>query len=583
MENLKNNASAIKYKIESKSILKLKELIRTFREKKLFYLEHSKFATYADSEYLDVFQEEIIEFSKAWIRMQQKNMNSEKNPGLESHANARGLHVMDTAINAREVSKDLLLNEVLAFIGGLIHDIAHTAFAHEGEYLLSKFLEKKGICELHHSSLSRLILELEEIHVKVLKRLEQKKGRPLTKREQKQHYSTYLTISDIAVCHNGEGGLTQVATNRKKTDEDVDKEYIDTFTKKGFSRKTRNRSKEGTIVLFCDPISYIAKDFRDGVIKGLIDVNDPDFEELFIKMGLPKKVLDVWASEPRKKDRLVSWVTRFFKDNLSLNSQGIDGARMEREVAELMYELRTLNYEKVVKPGIRKIYDILPERLEVLIEKFSNILVQYQTDGLDSSLELTPNGHKMLRSITSQSDKIDSIYKKIVSAGTEQYIRTEVDEVLSENSSTITIRRKRIEEDLEELKRNGDISGSIKEAYIQRLLKETLLSPKSSNDLLEKRIKTSHPEATQEELRDLIKQNQYLRLETQTESLAKLKVSIYIGEATNDYFLNLLESEGLITPQELQKRYQSGGNIGTASINDVIAKQQEEKNEGPYL
>ena len=40
-------------------------------------------------------------------------MNSEKNPGLESHANARGLHVMDTAINAREVSKDLLLNEVI--------------------------------------------------------------------------------------------------------------------------------------------------------------------------------------------------------------------------------------------------------------------------------------------------------------------------------------------------------------------------------------------------------------------------------------------------------------------------------------
>lgn len=71
--------------------------------------------------------------------------------------------------------------------------------------------------------------------------------------------------------------------------------------KKGLDRKTRNRSKEGAIVLFCDPISYVAKDFRDGVIKGSIDVNDSDYENLFLEMGISKEELDEWALNPNEK------------------------------------------------------------------------------------------------------------------------------------------------------------------------------------------------------------------------------------------------------------------------------------------
>ena len=48
MKSFKNRASSTNFKVESKYILKLKELIRNFRQKKAFYLDHSKFATYVD-------------------------------------------------------------------------------------------------------------------------------------------------------------------------------------------------------------------------------------------------------------------------------------------------------------------------------------------------------------------------------------------------------------------------------------------------------------------------------------------------------------------------------------------------------
>ena len=72
-------------------------------------------------------------------------------------------------------------------------------------------------------------------------------------------------------------------------------------------------------------------------------------------MGLTKDKLDEWRAEGGKKDKIVAWVTRRLRDDLIQNSQGIHGMRMSKNVAETMYELRSLNYEKSVKPTTRKI------------------------------------------------------------------------------------------------------------------------------------------------------------------------------------------------------------------------------------
>lgn len=579
MRSFKNQASSADFKVESKYILKLKELVRDARQKNSFYADHSKFATYADPEYLSIFKEELIEFSEAWITLQKTNMSAENEPGVEDHANSRPLHVLDTATNASISAREQLLNEDLAFVGGLIHDIAHFPFAHDGEQTISKYLEKNGICEMHHSSMVRPTLELEGIHSKVIKRMEEKRGKSLSKRKLKELYSTYLTISDIAVCHNGESNLLEVQTNRNKTDSDIEKEYKDTLVKKGLDRKTRSRSKEGVIVLLCDPISYVAKDFRDGVIKGgAIDVNDPDYEKLFLQMGISKEELDNWALDPNeKKNKIVKRVTRFFRDNLTANSKGIDGARMSPNVGNLMYQLRELNYEKSIKPTLRKLNDILPERTGELIDSYSNLLVEHKSPEEVSNSNFYKN--RFLETVNSKTyQNSNTMFSEIVKEGIEENVRQEIDEVINGKSSRVTIRRKRFEEDIKKLEATVPITDSVKEAYVQRVLNEIYLTPEQSKDLYKRNISARHPNASQEELDSYENSETYLRLETYDECLAKFKTSVYVSRATNDILLKSLLSEGLLTEEEYAKRYVYGGDPNKASVS-AVQKIQKNENE----
>lgn len=108
MKNIK------RFRKENNLSLHLKGQLRDIREKKLFYLEHSNYATYADSEYLNTFIEELIDYSNSWTRLGQKNMNPEKNPASEGHANARIYHSIDVSECGKLSSRDLLLNELLA-------------------------------------------------------------------------------------------------------------------------------------------------------------------------------------------------------------------------------------------------------------------------------------------------------------------------------------------------------------------------------------------------------------------------------------------------------------------------------------
>ena len=99
---------------ESDELLHFKGYIRDVRERQLFYLEHARVARYADPDYLSTFLEELLDYSNSWTRLGQKNMNPEKNPASEGHANARIYHSIDVSENARIVSRELLLNELLA-------------------------------------------------------------------------------------------------------------------------------------------------------------------------------------------------------------------------------------------------------------------------------------------------------------------------------------------------------------------------------------------------------------------------------------------------------------------------------------
>lgn len=567
---LKSKAKSVdsekRFKTESKAKLKIKEMMREFREKNLFYAEHSKFATYVDPEYLSTFETELVNFSKKWIRSFDQNMSAEKEPADEGHGNTRGLHVMDTEQGAKDIGRDLLLNEDLMRVGGKIHDLGHTNYAHDGEHIISKYLSEHGICEIHHATLARLVMEEEQLHEKVLERLAQKKGRELTDREKKKYNTYKLIIADIAAAHNGEGADIKIVANPDKTERDIDREFIETFTKPGTDKKIISKTVEGAIVRFNDPIAYVFKDFRDGVIGKKVDVNDPEYEKIFIEMGIPKEKLDEWGKKPGKKDKIVRAGTYLLRDDLEKNSRGKNGAQMSEELAKLMYKLRDLNYDKVIKPRTRKIIDVIGRNTGALIEKHANELMESNhTEGYKASTEYTS---KMIRNLKEkQPEKVKQIYEKIVKEGMEGFIRREVEDVINGGHKVVTVRRKRIEEDIEKLTEKGKMEDIVKEGYIRRLLYEIELPKKASQDLLKRRITIEHPNATPEEREKLAQEKSYLRLETFEECYEKLRTAIYIGEASNSYVLKLFESENILTADQIkQLRYASGGSTENTAI-----------------
>ena len=586
--NIKTNITPIqkKFRAEGKFALKIKEIMREIVNKNLFYATHSKFATYADPDYLYFFKDELLN-SKEFIRLQGKDMNGEKDPYEETHSNSRELHVLDVSMRAKYVARKTLLNEEMAEIGGILHDIGHTCYAHDGEYNISKYLEEHGICYIHHCALARLVVLNSQLHQKVMKRLEEERarqGKKMTPRYIKHCEKTFNDLLDIAVCHDGEDNKREEKTNRKKSEQDVRKEFIENFTVKGKHKKTISRTPEGLIVLLCDVISYTPKDYRDGIIRRVIDIDDEDYEALFEDFGIPKETLREWSSQPSKKDKIVSAITDILARDLADNSYGIDGVRMSEKVASLMYRFRKLNFEKVVPTSTRKISNIRPERKKKLLEIYANKLVDFENG---REVNMNKYQSKMVRTINQkQPPVVQKLYKDIVNEGIRNFIEEEVEEVISTANgnepnlqAATTLRRERIEKDIKKIldsaANSSGITEDLKQAYIERILNEINLSPEKSHQLLRTRMKVEHPDAIDDELDKLCVENSHLRLETFDECIAKLKTAIYIGEGTNNYLIQLLDSEGLLSEEEKRTRYQLGGEITgslTRSIEEHNAK-----------
>ena len=118
--------------------------------------------------------------------------------------------------------------------------------------------------------------------------------------------------------------------------------------------------------------------------------------------------------------------------------------RMSKNVAETMYELRSLNYEKSVKPTTRKINEILQQRVEMLIERYSKLYIDYGNS--NENLTLKPCFITMNQKFTDRkSSEIEEIYKDIVKRGIRANLEREYDDVLNGETNNVTERRARFE------------------------------------------------------------------------------------------------------------------------------------------
>ncbi len=178
------------------------------------------------------------------------------------HITHRVLHVQLVSKIARTIGRFLNLNEDLIEAISLGHDVGHTPFGHDGERILSEFLQKQneGIFE-HNVQSFRLFHDIEAYG----------KGLNLT-----------AQVLDGIICHNGEILQNHYGCDRSKTPEKLLEEYRNSLSGTLKSKAMVPMTLEGCVMRISDVIAYIGRDIEDAIILKLVKRED-----------LPRAITDV--------------------------------------------------------------------------------------------------------------------------------------------------------------------------------------------------------------------------------------------------------------------------------------------------
>ena len=182
------------------------------------------------------------------------------------HITHRVLHVQLVSKIARTIGRFLNLNEDLIEAISLGHDVGHTPFGHDGERILSEFLQKQneGIFE-HNVQSFRLFHDIEAYG----------KGLNLT-----------AQVLDGIICHNGEILQNHYGCKRSKTPETLLEEYQNSLNGSLKSKAMVPMTLEGCVMRISDVIAYIGRDIEDAIILKLVKRED-----------LPRAITDVLGNK----------------------------------------------------------------------------------------------------------------------------------------------------------------------------------------------------------------------------------------------------------------------------------------------
>ena len=225
------------------------------------------------------------------------------------HITHRVLHVQLVSKIARTIGRFLNLNEDLIEAISLGHDVGHTPFGHDGERILSAFLEgqRAGIFE-HNVQSFRLFHDLEAYG----------KGLNLT-----------AQVLDGIICHNGEILKNEYGCDKSKTPEKLLAEYRNSLTGTLKSKNMVPMTLEGCVMRISDVIAYIGRDIEDAIILKLVKRDD-----------LPREVTEILGNN--NKEIVNTLIT-----DLVNNSIDKETLTFSADVFDALNRLKDWNYKNI--------------------------------------------------------------------------------------------------------------------------------------------------------------------------------------------------------------------------------------------
>ena len=225
------------------------------------------------------------------------------------HITHRVLHVQLVSKIARTIGRFLNLNEDLIEAISLGHDVGHTPFGHDGERILSAFLQEQGAGIFEHNVQSfRLFHDLEAYG----------KGLNLT-----------AQVLDGIICHNGEILQDHYGCDSDKTPEKLLKEYRNSLTGELKSKNMVPMTLEGCVMRISDVIAYIGRDIEDAIILKLVERKD-----------LPREITEVLG------DKNGGIVNTLITDLVN-NSIDKETLTFSADVFDALNRLKDWNYKNI--------------------------------------------------------------------------------------------------------------------------------------------------------------------------------------------------------------------------------------------
>lgn len=225
------------------------------------------------------------------------------------HITHRVLHVQLVSKIARTIGRFLNLNEDLIEAISLGHDVGHTPFGHDGERIISRFLQEQGEGVFEHNVQSfRLFHDLEAYG----------KGLNLT-----------AQVLDGIICHNGEILQNSYGCDRNKTSERLLVEYHDSLKGIFKSKDMVPMTLEGCVMRISDVIAYIGRDIEDAIILKLVKRED-----------IPREITEVLGNRNAE-------IVNILITDLVNNSIDKDSLAFSPDVFEALDQLKKWNYENI--------------------------------------------------------------------------------------------------------------------------------------------------------------------------------------------------------------------------------------------
>ena len=474
----------------------------------------------------------------------------------------RKTHQEDVEKITKEIAKKLGLNEQIVGIMAKHHDIGHTFLGHSGEWWISNIQEDDGLGNVCHNTVgARELVFTDHVYEQIIEKIKVHNPQVSQKELDKIKSSLWLIIDGINT-HNGEKPEKEYVADTRKTERDFELEMLKCYGIKGYDRKIEPATSEACLMRLADQISYIPLDMVDGLREGLIrdeegkivDTLDEDYIQVLTALGIDRAEIDL-ANKEKSYSKIAERIKEILINDVIANSTK-GKITMSPETMTLMNQLRNLNNQKAVNNVVlEEDQATYPIAIRKLRDKYANIFMDENLDEIirgenpttaenPATVQYSENDERFIRYILKSDEKDLNFTEAGIKMALKESIAEEMD-IAREHAKNQKRYQDREELGLDYTSKNARIKLYISD-YEHRWKEGRMIG--YNEEKREKDIEKVYHSVISGNISKSFQQY-YKDMRTR---IADVMAGKYIASLNDSEFLQLLQDEKLISPEQVQ-------------------------------